>query len=130
MILRVHEKVQIEDGLGCSVDEELLYLTVLSYFVDHGPWALGVEVDEALLNEEVQTFTHGHQRQQWKVNKLLLICKGIPFDDVEEEEAIDRQLFSSFFIIFSKQLNYVFFYFFLPHFQPILPQNYSTFFAI
>ena len=35
VVLRVHEKMQIEDGLGCSIDKELLYLAVLSYFVDH-----------------------------------------------------------------------------------------------
>ena len=32
---RVHKEVQIEEGLGCSIDKELLYLAVLSYFVDH-----------------------------------------------------------------------------------------------
>ena len=65
-------------------------------------------MDETLLDEKIQTFAHGHQGKQRKVYQLLLVYKGVPFDDVEEEEAIDRQLFSSFFIKFSKKLNDVF----------------------
>ena len=122
--------MQIEDRLGRPVDEELLYLTVLSYFVDHWPGAFGVEVDETLLDEKIQTFAHGHQGKQRKVYQLLLVYKGVPFDDVEKEEAIDRQLFSSFFIEFSKKLNDVFFDLFLPHFQPILQYLYSILLAI